>query len=257
MFEQQHQTLTQQRNNRPFFTPPLEDPRQNQQNNTNTNDNSDFSHHAPPLEQSDNIAILKFPDQFNNTIPDFSMVGYREGHVRIPSVPTRIVLDPSPSAENDTARIQAALDQVAQLPLENVGPHGAAVRGAVLLRAGVYRVAGALILNSSGVILRGEGQDENGTIVVATGAIQRDFILVNGALTSEMGSVEMQQAKARTKEMMPSNGYRGSKKTTMTRSGVYIPVGENRIPVEDVGPFNAGDRIVASFFFFFLSLCSF
>ncbi|KAF8975763.1 hypothetical protein BGZ52_008622, partial [Haplosporangium bisporale] len=222
----------------PFFAPPLEDQhqnRQNQQNSTNTNDNGDFSHHAPPLEQSGNIAILKFPDQFNNTIPDFSMVGYREGHVRIPSVPTRIVLDPSPSdSEDDTARIQAALDQVAQLPLENVGPHGAAMRGAVLLRAGVYRVAGALILNSSGVVLRGEGQDENGTILVATGAIQRDFILVNGVLTSEMGSVEIQQAKARTKEMMPSNGYRGSKKTTTTRFGVYIPVGENRIPVEDV-----------------------
>lgn len=184
------------------------------------------------------------------------MVGYREGHVRIPSVPTRIVLEPSASTEDDTARIQAALDQVAQLPLEDVGPHGAAVRGAVLLRAGVYRVAGALILNASGVVLRGEGQDENGTIVVATGVIQRDFILVNGQLTSDMGSIEMQQAKARTKEMMPSNWYRGSKKTTTTRSGVYIPVGENRIPVEDVGPFKTGNRVVASDPPLFFSLCS-
>ncbi|KAF9307144.1 hypothetical protein BGZ74_010635 [Mortierella antarctica] len=221
----------------PFFAPPLEgQQQQDQENNNLANNNGDFSHHAPPLDQSNNggLDILKLPDQFNNTIPDFSMVGYREGHVRIPSVPTRIVLEPSASTEDDTARIQAALDQVAQLPLEDVGPHGAAVRGAVLLRAGVYRVAGALILNASGVVLRGEGQDENGTIVVATGVIQRDFILVNGQLTSDMGSIEMQQAKARTKEMMPSNWYRGSKKTTTTRSGVYIPVGENRIPVEDI-----------------------
>ncbi|KAG0009928.1 hypothetical protein BGZ81_003076, partial [Podila clonocystis] len=174
----------------PFLEPTLEGQQQRHQQNT-ANNGSDFSHHAPPLDQSNNngrLDILKLPDQFNNTIPDFSMVGYREGHVRIPSVPTRIVLESSPSTEDDTARIQAALDQVAQLPLESVGPHGAAVRGAVLLRAGVYRVAGALILNASGIVLRGEGQDESGTIVVATGAIQRDFILVNGQLTSDMGS---------------------------------------------------------------------
>ncbi|KAG0073471.1 hypothetical protein BGZ92_003837, partial [Podila epicladia] len=220
----------------PYFAPPVEgQQQQDHENNNLVNNNGDFSHHAPPLDQSNNgrLDILKLPDQFNNTIPDFSMVGYREGHVRIPSVSTRIVLEPSPSTKDDTARIQAALDQVAQLPLENVG-HGAAVRGAVLLRAGVYQVAGALILNASGVVLRGEGQDENGTIVLATGAIQRDFVLVNGQLTSDMGSIGMQQAKARTKDMMPSNGYRGRMNETATRSGVYIPVGEKHISVEDI-----------------------
>ncbi|KAF9193224.1 hypothetical protein BGZ51_003973 [Haplosporangium sp. Z 767] len=198
-----------------------------------------------PMDVGD-LNALKLPDPCNNVIPDFSRVGYREGHVRIPMVPVRMVVEPSldPYAD-DTARIQSAIDAVGSLPLECVGNDGARIRGAVLLKAGTYRVAGALIINASGVVLRGEGQDEHGTIVVATGNIQRDFILVNGMLTSDMGSVDMQRTKARTREMMPTNGYRGSRKPdTYTRSNVIIPVGSTHIPVLDTKGYNIGDRIV-------------
>lgn len=146
---------------------------------------------------------------------------------------------------DDTSRIQSAIDQVSAQPLEPIGEDGAAVRGAVLLKAGVYRVAGALIIHASGVVLRGEGQDEAGTIVVATGTIQRDFILINGMLSFDMGTVEKQQTLAKTKEMMPTNGYESSKKhTTTTMTGVYVPVGETHIPVESIEGFYIGQRIV-------------
>lgn len=194
------------------------------------------------------ISALKLPDSCNNTVPDFSRVGYREGHVKIPTVPVQMVLEPSldPYAD-DTTRIQDAIDEVGKLPLQCIGQDGARVRGAVLLKAGTYRVAGALIINASGVVLRGEGQDEQGTVVVATGNIQRDFILVNGMLTSDMGSVEMQRTKARTAEMMPRNGYKGSRKPdTYTQSGIYISVGSYEIPVLDTKGYNVGDRIVVS-----------
>jgi hypothetical protein len=115
----------------------------------------------------------------------------------------------------------------------------------VLLKAGVYRVAGALIIHTSGVVLRGEGQNEAGTIIVATGTIQRDFILVSGMLTSDMGTMEKQQELAKTKGMMPTNGYKSSKlPTTTTMAGVYVPVGETHIPVESTKGFNVGERIV-------------
>ncbi|KAF9103516.1 hypothetical protein BGX29_003260 [Mortierella sp. GBA35] len=177
----------------------------------------------------------------------YSQYRYREGHVRIPIVPVSVIVGPSNNETvDDTARIQAAIDQVSAQPLEPIGKDGAAVRGAVLLKAGVYRVVGALIIHVSGVVLGGEGQDEAGTTVVATGAIQRDFILVNGMLNSEMGSVEKQHAHAKSKEMMPTNGYRGSKRpTTATMAGVYIPVGETDIPVNSIEGFNIGDRIVS------------
>ncbi|KAF9107942.1 hypothetical protein BGX29_004055 [Mortierella sp. GBA35] len=193
-----------------------------------------------------NLESLRFPDANGNCVPNFSRVGYREGHVKIPMVPVQMVVEPSlDPCGDDTARIQAAIDQVGRLPLECVGHDGARIRGAVLLKAGTYRVAGALIINASGVVLRGEGQDDYGTIIVATGNIQRDFILVNGMLQSEMGTVEMQRAKARTREMMPTNGYKGSRKPdTYTQSGVYVAVGSTQIPVLDTKGYNIGDRIV-------------
>ncbi|KAF9584475.1 hypothetical protein BGW38_006345, partial [Lunasporangiospora selenospora] len=185
------------------------------------------------------------PDQFNNTIPDFSRVGYRQGHVQLPSVPVRVVVEPSVQEDiDDTTRIQEAIDQVASLPLEPFGEEGSAFRGAVLLKAGTYRVAGALVIHTAGIVLRGEGQDEAGTIIIATGAIQRDFILVNGQLTSESASVQVQEAKARTKEMMPSNGYKGTKKSTHIRAGVFVPVGETYLQVESTAGFQVGDPIV-------------
>lgn len=95
------------------------------------------------------------------------------------------------------------------------------------------------------MVPRGEGQDEAGTIVFATAAIQRDFILVNGMLNSAMGTMEKQQTLVKTKEMMPTNGYKGSKKpTTTTMNNVYVPVGETHIPVESIEGFSVGERIL-------------
>jgi len=233
-------------NIRPFGAPPLNE------GNLHPFEGDQVYHDNPPESDSQFVNLdgtleaLRLPDASNNTIPDFSKVGHRQGHVRIPNVPVRIVLDPSPSTDqDDTARIQAAIDQVSTLPLEFTGPEGegGAVRGAVLLSAGVYRCAGALIIHSSGVVLRGEGQDESGTIAVATGAIQRDFLLVNGMLTSEMGSVEFQQSYGRSKKMMPTKGYGSKKVNTQTRSDMYIPVGETHLPVENTAGFQVGGRV--------------
>ncbi|KAG0376877.1 hypothetical protein BGX24_007070 [Mortierella sp. AD032] len=227
---------------RPFEAPPLDDHFVEVQPQQPGHTNAPVA----PLTSDNTLEALKLPDEYHNTIPDFSRVGYREGHVRIPAVPVSVIVEPSNNdTVDDTARIQSAIDQVSAQPLEPIGEDGAAVRGAVLLKAGNYRVAGALIIHTSGVVLRGEGQDEAGTIIVATGAIQRDFILVNGMLNSDMSTVENQQALARTKDMMPTNGYRSSKKpSTTTMAGVYVPVGETHIAVESIEGFSVGERIV-------------
>ncbi|KAF9157293.1 hypothetical protein DFQ26_008896 [Actinomortierella ambigua] len=199
-----------------------------------------------PLADVGDLRALSLPDSNQNTIPDFSRVGYREGCARIPLVPVQMVLQPSNNpAVDDTERIQHAIDYVAKLPLFPMGNDGAQVRGAVLLKAGTYRVAGAIIINASGVVLRGEGQDHDGTTIVATGKIQRDFILVNGILTSDMGTVEKQHQLARKSEMMPRNGYKGCKKSaTYTRQGLYIPVGTVHLPVDSVQGYHVGEEIV-------------
>ncbi|KAF9396559.1 hypothetical protein CPC16_000067 [Podila verticillata] len=178
---------------------------------------------------------------------DFSRVGYREGHVAIPQAPVHVTLLPSSNNTDDTTRIQNAIDKVSAMDLAPIGNNGAKVRGAVLLKAGVYRVAGALILHSSGVVLRGEGK---GTIMQATGESQRDFIMVNALLKSNMGSLEFQEKNKRyygkpADIMVPKNEYKASSgPVTYTRESVDIPVGETHIPVKNTADFIAGDRIV-------------
>ena len=115
-------------------------------------------------------------DERGNTIPDFSRAGYGGGGVALPELPVAVMLTPNPTGD-DGARIQAALDAVAQRPADTRG-----WRGAVLLRRGEYRIEGSLALRVGGVALRGEGAAEDGTVIRATGTKQRTLIEVGAAL---------------------------------------------------------------------------
>src|SRR5436309_13689516 len=68
-------------------------------------------------------------DARGNRVPDFSHCGYAGGGVAIPDVPIRVRVPAKPG--DATARIQTAIDHVAQLPAD---AHG--LRGAVLNEAG-------------------------------------------------------------------------------------------------------------------------
>ncbi|ORX81151.1 hypothetical protein K493DRAFT_412037 [Basidiobolus meristosporus CBS 931.73] len=108
-------------------------------------------------------------DAEGNQIPDFSHAGYRGGGVPLPSVPVVKVLYPHPKNADDTLRIQAAINAVGSLPLGRDG-----IRGAILLKAGTYRVSGTLILGKEGVVLRGEGCGENPAHQTFSGNLTRD-----------------------------------------------------------------------------------
>lgn len=114
-------------------------------------------------------------DANGNRIPDFSNAGYMGGGVEIPDVPARVALEPQSSGD-DTERIQAAIDRVAALPLDQDG-----FRGAVLLRAGEFRVSGSLRISASGIVLRGEGDGPGGTVLRATGTGKRTLIEIKGS----------------------------------------------------------------------------
>jgi hypothetical protein len=101
-----------------------------------------------------------------NRMIDFSHCGYMGGGVAIPWVPEEITLDPLPSGD-DHARIQAAIDTVSALPLSPAG-----FRGAVLLRAGTYRVSQPLRIRAGGVVIRGAGQHTGGTVIRFTATVQ-------------------------------------------------------------------------------------
>ncbi|MDA3616110.1 DUF6298 domain-containing protein [Polluticaenibacter yanchengensis] len=124
----------------------------------------------PPLTIDRSGQITYLPDSVGNTIPDYSFAGYKGGNEAIPKIPVALILQPQQG--DNTAYIQAALDQVAKLPVKN------GWRGAVLLKAGTYNVSGTLVLNAGGVVLRGEGV--NKTRIIGTGFTRQNLVEIKG-----------------------------------------------------------------------------
>jgi hypothetical protein len=112
-------------------------------------------------------------DARGNRVPDFSTCGYAGADKEIPAAPVRVVV--APVAGDETARIQQAIDFVAAMSPDTNG-----LRGAVLLLKGRHEISGGLLITNSGVVLRGQGASDNGTILVGTGLDRRTLIRVLG-----------------------------------------------------------------------------
>ena len=107
------------------------------------------------LHYDNNNRLVYHSDKDGNRIPDFGYSGYKNGGVNLPDIPVVLVIEP---VEGDnSAHIQAAIDQVSAMPLNKNGH-----RGALYLQAGTYPVSQTIYINRSGVVLRGAG--ENNTI---------------------------------------------------------------------------------------------
>ena len=160
--------------------------------------------------------LVYLPDEKGNIIPDFSHCGYMGGGVALPDVP--VVLAIQPQAEgDDTARLQAAIDNVSERALDANG-----FRGTLLLERGKYRIGGTLQIRASGVVLRGQGTDENGTVLIATGKEQRTLIEFKG------------------------RGHR-PQEIENTRQAIiddYVPVGTKTFAIADASDFALGDAII-------------
>ncbi|HJT74290.1 MAG TPA: DUF6298 domain-containing protein, partial [Chitinophaga sp.] len=117
-----------------------------------------------------NGRLLYEQDGRGNRIPDFSYCGYMAGEQPLPVAPVRIRV---PLAKGDaTARIQAAINQVAALPLGKDR-----IKGAVLLDKGTYEIQGSLFINASGVVLRGSGDS---TILLGAGYNRDNLVRIGG-----------------------------------------------------------------------------
>ncbi len=170
----------------------------------------------------DDGRLLYKEDANGNRIPDFSYVGYRSGEAALPEVPVAKEIEPGPGDDGD--RIQAAIDEVGELPK---GPEG--YRGAVLLKAGTYEIGGSIELNHSGVVLRGEGRDEDGTVLVATGDDRRVLVQVGG----EGGYREIEDSRHPIVGRIGAAGERGR----------YAPVGTLGVAGRP-GNLESGDRVI-------------
>ena len=153
------------------------------------------------------------PDEKGNIIPDFSHVGYMYGDEAIPDVP--VLTEISPVDGDDGASIQAAIDMVEALTPDENG-----FRGAVLLKKGTYEVAGQLTIQASGVVLRGEGQGEDGTVIIADGTGTRDLIVIDNGSGLSIDNSSM---------------------ALITEA--YVPVGRKFVVVNDASDYETGDHI--------------
>src|SRR6186997_3072715 len=74
---------------------------------------------APPQGAWVNLAsdgrLLYTRDALGNRVLDFGDCGYKAGREPIPVVPVKVTLTPDSNTTDDTARIQAAIDQVEAL----------------------------------------------------------------------------------------------------------------------------------------------
>lgn len=157
--------------------------------------------------------LVHVADARGNRVPDFSHAGYAGGGVPLPLLPTRVRV--APVDGDDGARIQGAIDYVSSL-----APDANGFRGAVELTAGRFDVAGQIRLATSGVVLRGAGDAEGGTVIVATGTDRRALI--------EVAGVDRRRTLAKP----------------VAVTDEYVPVRANVLRVADASGLAVGQRVM-------------
>jgi len=162
---------------------------------------------------------------------DWSYCGYKRSEAPIPDVPWALTLEPLPGeatqienmaypqGPDSTKRIQDALDKVADMT-----PGDDGFRGAVLLKKGAYYLTGTLTV-PSGVVLRGEGDGTDGTVLIAqrTGPEKRQVMIQVGNPDGSFDHGNADQAVRITDQ--------------------YVPTGSTELTLENANSFKPGDLI--------------
>jgi hypothetical protein len=150
------------------------------------------------------------PTEKGDRIMDFSYAGYGGGGVRIPVVETRVTV--SPQVGDNTGVIQCGIDEVSRLPLIN------GFRGAVLLKPGEYACDRPIVIQASGVVLRGSGAGAGGSIIKMTGSPHLCIDVKGTVITQTIGR-------------------------PAALAGVYVPSGAFSFGLTDASGFAVGDTI--------------
>ncbi|MFC1538200.1 hypothetical protein ACFL6H_02150 [Candidatus Latescibacterota bacterium] len=166
--------------------------------------------------------LIYIPDEQGNIIPDFSHAGYNGGGVPLPFVAAKETLW---AVEGDAApMIQSAIDRVAALPLDE---HG--FRGAVLLQMGYYELHSPLKIAASGVVLRGDGMGQTGTILIGVDAEEMSYNNRNDSNLIEVGGV---------------SAWEPDEKTMTQIANSFVPVGARSFRVKSANGYKTGDTVL-------------
>jgi len=157
-------------------------------------------------------------------ILDFSFAGYMGGGVAIPDVPVKKTVKPGGGGD-DKAAIQAAIDEVSAMPLQD------GFRGAVLLAPGTFLCSKPINITASGLVLRGSGME--GT--------SRSTIKLTG--NPHLAISVKAPAAPRGRGAAPAGEGDGFKSAQTSIADQYVPSGVNSFHVADAAGFSIGDWI--------------
>jgi hypothetical protein len=175
-------------------------------------------HDMTPLEMGANGKLIYRPyNAQGDKILDFSHCGYGGGGVKLPNVAAKVTVAPDVDDLDDTPRLQKAIDEICQMPLDAAG-----FRGAVLFTRGMYEMASGVKVRASGVVLRGEGNDEKGTVFFGTTAKPYNLVSFSGEATKPLPATEQKIGDD------------------------YVPLGSIKITVTDGTKFKAGDAVIVT-----------
>lgn len=158
--------------------------------------------------------LTYIPDKQGNTIPDFSHVGYHHGAKSIPCYPVVKVI--TPLKGDNWKNIQMAIDEISK---NKPGINGH--RGTILLSRGEYKISKTIVISTSGIVLKGEGDNVNETRIIATGRQRYPLIQIKGNGTSQ--------------EIIDTRVKIGDQ---------FVPVGSYSFRVTSADQFKVGDRII-------------
>lgn len=167
--------------------------------------------------------MIRQPDALGNRVLDYSGVGYKGGVVPIPVVAVKTNL--VPVSGNNGPRIQAAINYVSSLPLDSSG-----FRGAVFLAAGTYLISNSITISASGVVLRGAGDDSNGTILRAAGP--RSSADISGDHAPLI--------------IISGSGSGSTSGSTRNITNNYVPVGAISFNVDSTSGLTVGGRVLVT-----------
>ena len=156
-------------------------------------------------------------------IMDFSHAGYMGGGVAFPDVPVKKIVRPPADNSDATDIIQAAINAVAAMPMEN------GFRGAVLLEPGTYYCNREIRISASGIVLRGSGSDgEKASVIWMGGDKKHPAININSEnpIQSRGGA-----------------GYIDPNNIRTTIADLYVPSGTINFNVTSIEGFSVGDII--------------
>jgi hypothetical protein len=174
-------------------------------------------------------------------IMDFSHAGYMGGGVALPNLPVRRTVAPLADGADCTQLIQAAIDLVSALPVDENG-----FRGAVLLAPGEFPISNTINIHTSGVVLRGsvaENGDLRSTILMtpnrATPTANPSRYVAIRVAARQGGGPGAGGGQGQRQVQEPG----GIAPFETTLADDYVPFGTRTFRVQNASGFEVGDRI--------------